>query len=103
MSTWAWVLIAGVTSYGIKAAGYLLPRCLLENRYVPMAASAVTVGLLASLVATNAVASGQSLALDSRLLAAGAAALALALRAPFIVVVIVGAVAAALGRLCGLP
>jgi hypothetical protein len=41
--------------------------------------------------------------LDSRLLALGVAAIALWLKAPYIVVVLAGGLAAALGRLAGLP
>ncbi len=63
----------------------------------------VTVGLLASLVAMNTVVDGQAVRLDARLAALVAAAVALLARAPFIVVVIVGAAAAALARLAGLP
>ncbi|MCC6497639.1 MAG: AzlD domain-containing protein, partial [Propionibacteriaceae bacterium] len=46
---------------------------------------------------------GQGVVLDSRLLALAAGGIALKLKAPYIVVVIVGALAAALGRLAGLP
>ena len=52
----------------------------------------------------NTVGKGQAIALDSRLLALAAGAVALKLKAPYIVVVIAGALAAALGRRClGLP
>ena len=61
----------------------------------------MTIGLLASLTVVNAVASGQYLALDARLGALAAAAIALWFRAPFLVVVIVGAAAAAGLRLLG--
>ncbi|MDO5678602.1 MAG: AzlD domain-containing protein, partial [Propionibacteriaceae bacterium] len=60
-----------------------------------------TVGLLASLVAVNTFVSGQALAFDARVAALLAAAVALWFRAPFLVVVIVGAAAAALARLAG--
>ncbi|MDR1710656.1 MAG: AzlD domain-containing protein [Propionibacteriaceae bacterium] len=103
MTTWAWIIVAAVTAYLTKFAGYLLPRKLLNNKAVPGIAAALTVGLLASLVITNALASGQALQLDSRLLALAAALIAAKLRAPFIVIVIVGAVVTALGRMAGLP
>ena len=51
----------------------------------------------------NTVGSSAGLSLDSRLLALAAGAAALRLQAPYLVVVLVGAVAAALGRLAGLP
>lgn len=103
MSIWAWVLLAAAAAYGIKLFGYLLPQRLLDHPVFTRLAMALTVGLLASLTVMNAVGKGQAIVLDSRLLALGAAAVALWLKAPYIVVVIVGALAAALGRLAGLP
>lgn len=101
--TWLWLLLACVTAYAIKLAGYLLPRSVLDRPFVPKLAAALTVGLLASLTVTNAVASGQSVALDSRLLGLAAGALCLRFKAPYILVVAAGAVATALGRAAGLP
>jgi hypothetical protein len=62
----------------------------------------MTIGLLASLTVVNALASGQGLVLDARLGALAAAAVALWLRAPFLVVVLTGAAAAAGLRLLGM-
>lgn len=100
---WVWVLLSCATAYGVKLAGYLLPRSVLERPVIRQTTAALTVGLLASLVVTNTVVSGHSLSLDSRLLALAVAGLALWRKAPFIVVVILGAGAAAVGRLAGLP
>ena len=61
----------------------------------------MTVGLLTSLVLANTVVTGTSLVLDARLVALAAAAIALWLKAPYLVVVVVGAAAAALTRLAG--
>jgi len=66
-------------------------------------ASVLTIGLLTALTVVNTFASGQRLVLDARLGALAAAALALWLRAPFLLVVLVGAAASALLRLAGLP
>ncbi|WP_433875722.1 AzlD domain-containing protein [Sinomonas atrocyanea] len=101
MSLWAWILVACAAAYALKLLGYLLPRRWMENERMLRIAGTVTIGLLASLTAVNAVAAGQSLVLDARLGALVAAALALVLRAPFLVVVIAGAAAAALLRLLG--
>ncbi|ASN50755.1 AzlD domain-containing protein [Sinomonas sp. R1AF57] len=101
MSLWGWILVACAAAYALKLLGYLLPRRWMENERMLRIAGTVTIGLLASLTAVNAVAAGQSLVLDARLGALGAAALALVLRAPFLVVVIAGAAAAALLRLLG--
>lgn len=103
MTLTGWVISAIVAAYALKLSGYLLPRRVLERASVIEVASAVTVGLLASLVALNTLASGRQLTPDSRLLALLVAAVALKLRAPYLVVVVAGALAAALGRLAGLP
>lgn len=103
MSLAGWVVLSAVTAYAVKVSGYLLPQSVLDRPPVTELAGTLTVGLLASLTTMNTVASGQSLTPDSRLLALAAGALALKLRAPYIVVVIAGAVASALGRRLGLP
>jgi len=103
MSLWFWILLAVAAAYVIKLSGYLLPRKLLDRPVVIRLAMGLTVGLLASLTILNTVGKGQAIVLDSRLLALGAAAVALWLKAPYLVVVLVGAIAAGLGRLAGLP
>jgi len=101
MSLWIWVAAACVVSYGIKLTGHLVPRRLLESQRALRVAGCLTIGLLASLCVTNAFVSGSSVVLDARIGALCAAAIALLLRAPFLVVVIAGAVAAAGLRLLG--
>ncbi len=101
MSAWWWILAASAIAFATKLAGYLAPDSLLDSPGVRQATASVTVGLLASLVVSNAFSSGQGLILDARLAALVAAAVALRLRAPFLVVVIVGAVAAAVARAAG--
>ena len=103
MSMWWWILIACVVAYLTKLLGYLVPRKWLTNPRVARLAGTLTIGLLASLTVANTVASGAQLAVDARLGALVAAAIALWLKAPFLVVVIVGAAAAAGLRLLGFP
>jgi len=103
MSILVWVLIGAATAFAIKLAGYLLPQSLLDRPPVTELAAAMTVGLLASLITMNAVANGQALAFDSRLLALAAGVIALKLKAPYVIVVLAGALAAAAGRFFGLP
>jgi len=103
MNLWFWIVLAVAAAYAIKLSGYLLPRKLLDRPVVIRLATGLTVGLLASLTILNTVGKGQAIVLDSRLLALGAAAIALWLKAPYLVVVLVGAIAAGLGRLAGLP
>lgn len=103
MSLWGWIIVASLIAFATKLVGYLLPRRWLESDRFQHLSKAMTIGLLAALVASNAFASGQALSLDARVLALAAAGVALWLRAPFLLVVIIGAAVAALGRLLGLP
>jgi uncharacterized membrane protein len=103
MTLWFWIIVASVVAFFTKLLGYLVPRKLLTNPRVVRIAGTLTIGLLAALTAANTVANGQHLAADARLGALVAAAIALLLRAPFLVVVVVGAAAAAGLRLLGLP
>jgi len=103
MTLWWWILVACVVGFLTKLLGYLVPKKWLTTPRVARVAGTLTIGLLASLTIANTVASGQTLAVDARLGALLAAAVALWLKAPFLVVVIVGAAAAAGLRLLGLP
>lgn len=101
MSLWMWLLLSCLFAYAWKLMGYLVPASLLRNPRMSRVAGTMTIGLLASLTIVNTVASGQALVLDARLGALAAAGIALLLRAPFLVVVLAGAGAAALLRLAG--
>ncbi|MEN8583387.1 AzlD domain-containing protein [Arthrobacter sp. KBS0703] len=101
MSLWMWLLLACLLAYGWKLMGYLVPASLLRNPRMSRVAGTMTIGLLASLTLVNTVASGQALVVDARLGALATAGVALLFRAPFLVVVLAGAGAAALLRLAG--
>lgn len=101
MSLWMWLLLACLLAYAWKLMGYLVPASLLRNPRMSRVAGTMTIGLLASLTIVNTVGSGQALVLDARLGALAAAGVALLFRAPFLVVVLAGAGAAALLRLAG--
>jgi hypothetical protein len=103
VSLWGWVLLASAIAFGTKLVGYLVPATILDDPRMLRTANAVTIGLLSALVVMNTAATGQGLLLDARLGAVVAAAVALVLRAPFLVVVITGAAAAAGLRLLGFP
>ncbi|WP_125611907.1 AzlD domain-containing protein [Specibacter cremeus] len=103
MSLWPWVLLAALLAYATKLLGYLVPGRWLANPRMSHLAGTLTIGLLASLTVVNAAASGTAVVLDARIGALVAAATALLLRAPFLVVVLVGALAAAGLRLLGVP
>jgi hypothetical protein len=92
---WTWILLASAIAYATKAVGYLVPPRWLENEHMTRIAGTLTIGLLASLTAMNAISAGQVLSFDARLGALLAAAVALWLRVPFLGVVVIGAAAAA--------
>lgn len=68
-----------------------------------MTPATLTISLLAGLITINTFDAGGVIALDARLVALVAAIIALILWAPFLVVVVIGAVAAAVARLLGMP
>jgi hypothetical protein len=98
-ATWAAVLVAGVGCYLLKIAGLSVPPKVLEQPLVARIADLLPVALLSALIGVQVVGSGPHLVLDARLVGLGAAVVALMLRAPFIVVVLVAAASAALVRL----
>lgn len=99
---WTWILLAGLVAFATKGLGYLIPAERLQHPHILRVAGTMTIGLLASLVVMNTFAAdGPSLTVDARLAALVAGGVALALRAPYLVVVIVGAVAAAGMRAAG--
>jgi uncharacterized membrane protein len=99
MTLWGWILLGCATAWATKFAGYLVPVRWLQSRRMSRVAGTLTIGLLASLTAMNTLSAGQGLAFDARIGALLVAAIALAMRLPFLVVVLAGAVAAALLRL----
>jgi len=96
--TWAALLVAGAACYAIKLAGLSLPQRFLEGPRVQRIIPLLPVALLAALVATQTFATGRHLVLDVRAASLAVAAVAVLLRAPFLVVVVVGAATAALLR-----
>jgi branched-subunit amino acid transport protein len=96
---WIVVLAVGATTVGIKSLGPVL----LGGRSLPSAVTRVVEllapAVLAALVVTQALASGQSISLDARLVGMAAAGVALSRRAPILVVIVVAAAATALARL----
>ena len=97
--TWLAIVVTGVGCYLLKLAGLSVPPRVLERPLVERIADLMPVALLSALIGVQVLASGTHLALDARLVGLGAAVVALLLRAPFIVVVLVAALSAALVRL----
>ena len=98
MTLWGFILLACAATYLTKLAGYAVPARWLQNPRMTRVAGSITVALLASLTVMNTFAAGTALAIDARLASLAAAALALWLRLPFLLVVVLGAVAAGLVR-----
>ncbi len=98
MTLWGFILLACAATYLTKLAGYAVPARWLQNPRMTRVAGAITVALLASLTVMNTFAAGTALVIDARLASLAAAALALWLRLPFLLVVVLGAVAAGLVR-----
>jgi branched-subunit amino acid transport protein len=97
--TWATVILVGLATFAIKAAGPLLlggrelpPRLQGMLDHLPPA-------LLAALIVTQALGDEVRLALDPRLLGLAAAAVALAVRAPVLLVLVAATATTALARL----
>lgn len=102
MSGWAWVLVACTVAYVLKLLGYLVPDHLLDHPAVVRVSALLPVALLAALVAVQTVGGPRgTLVLDARLAGLAVAVVALLLRAPFLVVISLAAVTAALLRAVG--
>jgi branched-subunit amino acid transport protein len=93
---WAVVLAGSLGCYLLKLAGLSVPAAWVEQSWVSRVVDFVPAALLAALVAVQAATSGSQLVLDGRLVGLAVAAVALALRAPFIVVLLLAGAAGAL-------
>jgi branched-subunit amino acid transport protein len=93
---WAVVLVGAVGCYLLKLAGLSVPAAWVERPWVTRVVEFVPAALLAALVAVQVASSGSELVVDGRLVGLAVAAVALALRAPFIVVLVLAGAAGAL-------
>ncbi len=96
---WTAILAAAACCYLLKVAGLSVPASLLENERVRRVAAVLPVALLAALAAvqtlTRAAADGISLTVDARLAGVLVAILAIRLRAPFLLIIVLAAVTTA--------
>lgn len=96
---WIVVLAVGAATVAIKSLGPVL----LGGRPLPSAVTGVVEllapAVLAALVLTQALGSGQSISPDARLVGMAAAGIALWREAPILVVIVVAAAATAVTRL----
>jgi branched-subunit amino acid transport protein len=97
-TVWVVVVVTGIGTLALKAAGPVL----LGGRPLPDRLSGVVTlvgpALLAALVAIGTFAQEQRLVLDARVLGVAAAAVAIRLRAPVLLVVIIAAAVTASAR-----
>ncbi|MFI8855546.1 AzlD domain-containing protein [Streptomyces prasinus] len=87
MNIWIAIGVTALGCYAVKLAGLLVPAGALERPLVRRLAALLPVALLAALTAQQTFADGRTLVLDARAVGLAAAAVALVLRAPFLVVV----------------
>jgi len=95
---WLTIMVASLGCYLCKVAGLSVPARWLGAPRVAAVAFLLPVALLGALVAVQVATDGRHLVLDARLAGLAVAVVALWLRAPFLVVVFVAAVTAALLR-----
>jgi hypothetical protein len=87
-STWIAVIVTALGCYAVKLLGLSVPAGLLERPLVKRLAALVPIALLAALTALQTFGTSElRLVVDARSAGLAAAAVALLLRAPFLVVV----------------
>jgi len=99
----AWIVVIAVSlaTIAIKGAGPLLAGGRELPHAVAGVVSLLAPAVLAALIVTNALADGRSIVLDARGAGLAAATLAIALRAPILVVIVAAAATAAILRALG--
>jgi branched-subunit amino acid transport protein len=98
LTTWIAIIVTATGCYAVKLLGLSMPAALLERPIVQRLAALVPIALLAALTAQQTFCDGSHLVIDARAAGLGAAAVALLLRAPFLVVVGVAVVVTAMLR-----
>jgi Branched-chain amino acid transport protein (AzlD). len=95
LNIWIAIGATAVGCYAVKLIGLLIPAGVLERPLVQRLAALLPVALLAALTAQQTFADGRVLVIDAKAAGLAAAAVALILRAPFLVVVAVAVVVTA--------
>ncbi len=98
LELWHWIVLASAAAFALKLAGYAVPARWLQSPRMAQVAASMTVALLAALTVMNTFAAGTALVVDARLTALIVAGIALWLRAPFLLVVVLGAASAGVTR-----
>ncbi|WP_182906623.1 AzlD domain-containing protein [Microbispora sp. H13382] len=95
---WAAIVVTAAGCYAVKLLGLSVPAAMLERPLVRRLAALVPIAALAALIALQTFADGGTLVVDARAAGLAAAAVALLLRAPFLVIVAVAVVVTAAVR-----
>ncbi len=98
MTTWQIIILASIAVLALKVGGYLVPPRLFAAPTPARVANLLTVALLAALIVVQTLGAGRGINVDARVPAVFVAAGLFALRVPFIIVVAVAALVAALIR-----
>ncbi|MEE1798310.1 MULTISPECIES: AzlD domain-containing protein [unclassified Streptomyces] len=98
MTVWIAIGATALGCYLLKLLGLLVPAGVLERPLVQRLSALLPVALLAALTAQQTFSANGALVLDARGAGVAAAALALVLRAPFLVVVAAAVVVTAAVR-----
>ncbi|WP_415949317.1 AzlD domain-containing protein [Streptomyces sp. KLOTTS4A1] len=87
MNIWLAIAVTVAGCYAVKLLGLLVPAGVLEKPLVRRLSALLPVALLAALTAQQTFAEGQHLILDAKAAGLLAAAVALILRAPFLLII----------------
>jgi branched-subunit amino acid transport protein len=101
MSVWIAVGVTALGCYAAKLLGLSVPQGVLERPFVKRLVTLLPVALLAALTAQQTFSDGGALLLDAKAAGLGAAALALLLRAPFLLVIAAAVLVTAAVRALG--
>jgi uncharacterized membrane protein len=98
---WPTILIASGAAYALKLAGYVVPQRWLDTPTARRVTALIPVALLSALIGIWTFVDGSSITIDARVPGVAAALIALLLRAPFLVVILVAAAVTAAVRALG--
>lgn len=95
---WWGIIVMIVCCFALKYAGLSVPEHVLDHPVTVRAANLIPAALLGALIAVQVFADGSSIRVDARLLGLAVAAVLLTLRVPFLPMVFIAALVAALVR-----
>ena len=98
---WLTIILASGAAYALKLLGYVVPQNLLDTPLARRITLLIPVALLSALIGLWTFVDGSTITIDARVPGVLAALIALLLRAPFLVVIVVAAAVTAIVRLLG--